>query len=665
MSVHPWLELPALLLHLDECLAAATPNARARYGVGPDADPYRGLYVGDEAMARLLAQPLAVTSLGQPGEHPWPALGHALSSGPALDDFETAVVVLALGPEVDLKYERIYSYLQDDIAARRPQVALALDLFCADLISRLAARDRFAPDSPLLRSGILLLGGGPETPLLARSMRLDPQFVRQLLGGAGLDERLAGVAEVLEPSAVEEIPIGADERRRIDDAARRGRSGAEVRLVLRGTDTDTLARLAHQLASQLELRMLRLPAEVDVPAVLLAREGISGLALHVAGLPSGETLRMLARAPVVIVTTDHPSVDVEGRDFEVIDIGAPDPAQRRRWWAAQADGLGEADLDRLAARYRLTGSQIELAGRAARAGSHTPTFDDLAEAARRQTRSRLSQLATRVPATVAWSDLVLPADALTALLELCDRVNNRGTVMRKWAMDRRTSGRLGINALFAGPSGTGKTMAAQAVAAELGLDLFTVDLSSVVSKYIGETEKNLDAIFTASAQADVVLFFDEADALFGKRSQVHDSHDRYANLEISYLLQRMENHDGVAILATNLRQNLDEAFLRRLAFTIRFPFPEEAERRRIWANIWPSEVPRGQLDLDLLARSYKLSGGSIRNVAVGAAFLAAARGSAVELSDVLTAVAREFDKLGGGAGTVRALSVVGSGADPS
>jgi SpoVK/Ycf46/Vps4 family AAA+-type ATPase len=216
-----------------------------------------------------------------------------------------------------------------------------------------------------------------------------------------------------------------------------------------------------------------------------------------------------------------------------------------------------------------------------------------------------------------------------------------------------------VNALLAGPSGTGKTMAAQVIAHELGLELFAIDLSGVVSKYIGETEKNLDAIFRAAEGTDAVLLFDEADALFGKRSEVRDSHDRYANLEVSYLLQRMEAHDGVAILATNLRQNLDEAFLRRLAFTIRFPFPEEEERRRIWSMVWPATVPLdADIDVILLASRYKFSGGNIRNVAVGAAFLAASAGRSVSMADVLAAVDREYEKLGGSSVSGSSLRVV-------
>jgi SpoVK/Ycf46/Vps4 family AAA+-type ATPase len=220
-------------------------------------------------------------------------------------------------------------------------------------------------------------------------------------------------------------------------------------------------------------------------------------------------------------------------------------------------------------------------------------------------------------------------------------------VLGTWGFDRKLSQGKGVNVLFAGPSGTGKTMAAEIIANELGLDLYKIDLSGIVSKYIGETEKNLDRIFRAAENANAILFFDEADALFGKRSEVRDSHDRYANLEISYLLQKMEAYAGIAILATNLRQNLDDAFVRRLAFTVHFPFPDETSRRRVWAGIWPAETPlAADVDLAFLARQFKLSGGNIKNIALAAAFLAAEDGGRVTMAHLLQATRREYQKLG-------------------
>ena len=658
MSVHPWMDLPALMTRLDDCLSAAVPRAQARYGVGLGADPYRGLYIGDELVQRLIEQPVDGASLGDAAASDWPELRPALGVEP-LDPFETAVAVLALGPEIDVKYERIYGYLQDDVNARRPRVALALDLFCSDLQSRLSARDRFSADATLRRDRIVVLGGAEDAPLLARSIRLDSQLVRHLTGGTGIDERVAGRCEVLVPDP-SDVPVPLDQatRDRVAELVTRVRDGRTARVVMCGADTQMLADLARHVAGELEIPMLRVVDVVGLEAFLpiLAAEArlleyavLLPLPIEFGSPPYGVLEMLDSAGPLVIVTSQAPCSRFEGFGFEVVTIAAPTAAVRREWWARYAHGLAESDIDRLAARYQLSATQIATAARAALADG-AADIDGFAAAARRQSARALDSLATRVPAIATWDALVLQQPAIDGLHELCDRVTHRHTVLRQWGLDKRTNGRLGVNALFAGPSGTGKTMAAQVVAHELGLELFAIDLSGVVSKYIGETEKNLDAIFRAAEGTDAVLLFDEADALFGKRSEVRDSHDRYANLEVSYLLQRMEAHDGVAILATNLRQNLDEAFLRRLAFTIRFPFPEEAERRRIWATIWPPSVPLDvDIDVNLLASRYKFSGGNIRNVAVGAAFLAAAAGRSVSLADVFAAIDREYDKLGGGA----------------
>ena len=236
----------------------------------------------------------------------------------------------------------------------------------------------------------------------------------------------------------------------------------------------------------------------------------------------------------------------------------------------------------------------------------SPNRADLFAAARSRSGHALAALARRIEPAATWGDLVLPDDSLAQLDEIVGRVALRRRVLGDWGFGRKLSAGKGINALFAGASGTGKTMAAEVLAGRLGLDLYAIDLAGVVSKYIGETEKNLDRVFTAATDSNAVLFFDEADALFGKRSEVRDAHDRYANVEISYLLQKMEEYEGVAVLATNMRQHLDEAFLRRLAFCVPFPFPDEASRRRIWEGIWPASTPlAGDVDLTGLARRFK------------------------------------------------------------
>jgi len=242
------------------------------------------------------------------------------------------------------------------------------------------------------------------------------------------------------------------------------------------------------------------------------------------------------------------------------------------------------------------------------------------------------------------ADLVLPADETAQLRELTARCRGRAVVYREWGFLPLPS--TGVVALFSGPSGTGKTLAAEVVAGELGLDLYKVDLSSVVSKYIGETEQNLEQIFEAASAGDLVLFFDEADALFGKRSEVSDAHDRYANIEVAYLLQRLETYDGLVVLATNLQRNIDDAFLRRISVSIDFAAPDEDHRRRIWHQAFPDSAPVDVLDFDYLARQFKITGGIIRNAALAAAFLAAEAGGKVTMETVVLALKREFQKLG-------------------
>nr|HRJ41990.1 ATP-binding protein [Caldilineaceae bacterium] len=246
-----------------------------------------------------------------------------------------------------------------------------------------------------------------------------------------------------------------------------------------------------------------------------------------------------------------------------------------------------------------------------------------------------------------WGDLVLPEDQKSMLQEMVQTVKGRGVVMEEWGVGRKLKASAGVTVLFAGPPGTGKTMAAEVITKDLGLDLYKLDLSMVVSKYIGETEKNLGKIFDEAQSSSAVLFFDEADAIFGKRSEVKDSHDRYANMEVSYLLQRMEEYDGVTILATNLRANMDEAFTRRMQFIVDFPFPDEEERLHIWQTLFPEDLPQSaDIDLALFASRFKLAGGSIRNIIVGAAYLAAANDGQVTMNHLLHSPRREMQKMG-------------------
>ncbi|GHF57185.1 ATPase [Kitasatospora xanthocidica] len=343
----------------------------------------------------------------------------------------------------------------------------------------------------------------------------------------------------------------------------------------------------------------------------------------------------------------------------VLTVPPPDAHGRTERWARALGGPPDGgepaplseELAEAVAAYRVDQEKLEraaaVAARTAAAERRPVRPEDLRVAVRAQNAAGLARLARRIEPAVGWADLVLPGPTEGRLRELVLRARHRDRVLGQWRM-RPGGGRgNGVIALFAGESGTGKTMSAEVVAAELGMELYVVDLSTVVDKYIGETEKNLERIFTEAAQVNGVLLFDEADALFGKRSQVKDAHDRHANLETAYLLQRMESFDGIAVLTSNLRANLDEAFTRRLDVIAEFPLPDEAQRRVLWDRCLGPRLPRGDdLDLDFCARRFELTGGSIRACAVSAAYLAAGTGTALGMAQLVAAVVGEYRKLG-------------------
>jgi SpoVK/Ycf46/Vps4 family AAA+-type ATPase len=330
----------------------------------------------------------------------------------------------------------------------------------------------------------------------------------------------------------------------------------------------------------------------------------------------------------------------------VLEVSKPTESEQRLEWERTLSGVEHGLAGELASQFSLSQAQIQrIAGEYAKAGE--PVGQDahgaLREACQLSIRPRLEQLAQRLDAKATWSDLVLPAEDTAVLRQVAAQVTQRARVYGDWGFGCAANRGLGISALFTGESGTGKTMAAEVIANELHLGLYRIDLSAVVSKYIGETEKNLCRLFDGAEDGGAILFFDEADALFGKRSEVNDSHDRFANIEINYLLQRMEAYRGVAILATNMKSALDAAFLRRLRFVVRFPFPSKADRCRIWRRAFPAQTPLQEVDFEHLAR-FSMTGGAIHSAALNAAFAAAAARSAVTMPMLMTAVRSEFLK---------------------
>jgi ATP-dependent 26S proteasome regulatory subunit len=617
-----------------------------------------------------------------------PRLAHLFGLSP----FEAEAVLICLAPELRRRYDHIYAYLQDDVTRKRPSVDLVLDLLGRSEAERWRARALFSAQAPLVHAGLLQPTDDPHSPSgssgLAQFLRVDPRILHYLLGHSTLDDRLDGLVDV-EPAAEEAEPMtdvpaaGAT----LLNFVRRDAGGDEAsneRLVahLYGPDGVGKRALARALAGALGRPLLRLDAEG------LKREGEARLLLRLAFRES-----LLWQAPLYIASADvflddqalrsmlarearaygwctllggerpwpYPGLFERAR-YYAVELPVPDVAEREAVWqrALEAHLPGEAPRHtsdtraaRLAERFRLTPGQIReaaasLAHRRAVQGDAGPVrFEDLAALCRDGARHHLGTLAVKVRPRYDWGDLVLPDNQRAQLRELCEQVRYQRRVFDQWGFGERIKYGKGLSALFAGPPGTGKTMAAEVVARELHLDLYRIDLASVVSKYIGETEKNLERVFAEAERTNAVLFFDEADALFGKRTEVSDAHDRYANIETSYLLQRMEAYDGVVILASNLRENMDDAFLRRLRFLVEFPFPDAPGRAEIWQAHLPDTAPVSDaVDVGLLSERLAVAGGTIKNIALNAAFLAAADGGVIGVEHLRRGARREYEKIG-------------------
>jgi hypothetical protein len=664
---------------LDRLLDAALRLAPEVFGWEPGNTSFRGLYITPGDAGRMLSREIGASPYGEIGAEPFfeiadvPALA-AIAERYQLSWFDCAIVLIALAPEIDLRYERLYAYLQDDVSRRRPTVDLILNLLCPTAAERMEFRGHFAPDSVLIRHRLIRVTAEPNQPnsaLLAWTVKLDEQVMRELIGSWSLDSRLGDLCECriydLDLAALPLEPETAEGLRRLAMESRMGMR--PLRIALGGPPLPWKRRTAQAIASELsrplltlDLRQAAQNGAIDLLSVAM-RESRFANALLFADCDGVDdrNLRQLAieissaYVDCILSVASHSSA-LEDAEVITIDLPRPSFATRREQWrrslAASHIEIDEAEIDSLAGRFRLYPDEIIAAvlgaeSRACWRGNRGVAARDLSAAARSLSSRQIAGMARKIEPKYSWTDIILPSETLAQLRAICARVVHQHRVLDQWGFDRRLSMGKGITALFAGPSGVGKTMAAEVIAAELDIDLYKIDLSGVVSKYIGETEKNLDRIFNAAENANAILFFDEADALFGKRSEVKDSHDRYANIEISYLLQKMEMYNGIAILATNLLQNLDEAFLRRLAFAVHFPFPNQQDRKRIWESIWPAAVPLDPCaDFDFLASAFKLSGGNIKNIALAAAFLAAENGESVAMRHLVTAVEREYMKMG-------------------
>jgi len=694
-------ELERIDLHIEAQVLRAR-QAQAR-------DELPGLYISEQEVNDLLAQPI-----GMPRWAALPASGAVasletalarvesqiarrkaatepsglvlrllkLASHFSLSPFDVDVVLICLAAELDLRYERLYAYLQDDVTKKRASVDLMLSLLCASFVAKLEMRRRFNLAAPLLEHQLVSLiddPANPRTPLLSRYVKLDERIVNYLLGADEIDARLTGYATLIEPKrTLDSLILPSELLSELGSLAERGINGSGLNLYFQGPYGVGKRSTAEALCRIAGLKLLVVDGASLAPSPssdfalflrLIFREAtLQNAAIYWNGfdalLPDEQSTvrKMLLQqlqelrgmAFVAGETTWEP---VDNPELRLVRIEFPRPAygDRLHFWRTALDGLNHIDVDpaALANKFRFTGGQIRDAALTARnqASQREPeraaiTMPEMLEACRLQSNRKLATLATSIKPHFSFKDIVLPSDRLRQLREICAAVEYRSLLYDEWGFEDKLSLGKGLSLLFAGPSGTGKTMAAEILAGELGLDLYKIDLSTIVSKYIGETEKNLSRIFTEAATSNAILFFDEADALFGKRSEVRDSHDRYANIEVNYLLQRMEEYDGIVILATNLRKNMDEAFVRRIHATIEFPFPNAADRLRIWRGVWPAKTPREGLDLEFLARRFELTGGNIRNIALAAAFLGAEDGGCVRMKHVIRGTWQEYQKMG-------------------
>ena len=664
-------------------LLAEEVARRGRHAETRDAGYLPGLVLHEEEILRILA--------AEPAAGPGPAAGGETSTSAAdlfhLKREEEQCLLLCLACEVDAQYGKVMAYLQDDVTRRQPSVGLALDLFWGR--ERFPeGRSSFLADSALLRHHLIEIGESPAGggALSQRALRLDDRIVGLLLDSSEVDSALAGWTELWIPSdEAVRTPVAPDIRERTVRLALScfNNGAADVRpiLHLHGRPGCGRRSLAQFVCGELGLPLLiadvrRIPSRAARADALwrLGREALlQPAALFLTNFDDllddnrreerDAFLESSGRySPLTFLAGVKPwnaSLEVKRRLYVDVDCKSPGAAERLDLWSDRLQevkhSLNDDDVEEIAGEFHFTDGQIREAligarGQSVWEGNSASPVDaaGLHASCRGQATQHLGDLAIKVEAAGTWEDLILPEAQKQQLLEIVSHVKRSQTVLARWGFADRFPNGCGVAALFEGTSGTGKTTAAGIIAAQLGLDLYKIDLAGVVNKYIGETEKNLSRIFDEARDSNTILFFDEAEALFAKRAEmVRDANDRYAGIETAHLLQRLETHQGIVILATNMKQNLDEAFVRRLRFIIHFPFPSDEDRERIWRRIFPAATPlASDLDFRWLARKLRLTAGHIKNISLRAAFLAVDRTGVVTMDCVLEAARREMEKFG-------------------
>ncbi|MFN8375300.1 MAG: ATP-binding protein [Anaerolineae bacterium] len=667
--------LQTLFSTVEEFIRAAVARAQAEDDNPNDA--LRGLIISDGEIEQHLSKgPLATF---WQSEQPLQQLLNQLQIEPNtplarladvcnLSTLDFCIFLLCVAPEFDRRYERLYAYLQNDVSQRQPTVSLMMNLLGFDTRSRFSVWERLTPEMPLRRLNLVNCATDGKQTFIASPLSVDHRVAVYLLGEAAPDERLKGAARLLSVSAlpvsealVEPLAQALPESPMIFMQGMKGAGRRELaaavcarfNVPVLGVEMAQLTALDIPFA---QAWRLALREAYFAQAALLLTDWESALNDDTQQ-PPAELWQALVTYPYPLFlcgkNTWEPQELGRTRRLLRVQIPLPSYAERHNVWmlSLARHGSQTVNPEELAHKFRFTPTQIARAVNSAAdfaaSRGDSITIQDLYAGAQAHSQLRLGQLARQIAPRYTWDDLILPPDRLIQLRELCERAENIDLVRDEWGFGRKRARTASISALFAGESGTGKTMSAEVIAYHLGLVMYKIDLSAVVSKYIGETEKNLGVIFEEAQASNAILFFDEADALFGKRSEVKDARDRYANIETAYLLQRIEDYEGIAILATNLRQNMDDAFTRRLDVVIDFPFPDPEHRRRIWEVHFPPEVPlASDVDFGLLGERYNLAGGNIRNAALASAYIAAADGKVVTMKHIQHAIRRENQKMG-------------------
>lgn len=567
-----------------------------------------------------------------------------------LSEFEQQTLLLCAAMALDTQIAYLCTQAQDNLAQPYPTFALALVLFDQP------SWDIMSPERPLRYWRLIEIHQSGVQTLTTSPLRADERIVSYIKGLNYLDDRVAAFVYPLpEKSTIALPPSQQVCVTEIVEKWRQSQSSPIYQLL--GADSPSKQIVAERACEELGLQLYRfslelLPTQINELETLIRLWQRETLLLPLALFLNIQALDDAATSVEKKVAVRHfinrseslIFIDIYGTGFTLdketinIDINKPTLTEQQQAWQEELKLFDNQQAKLLASQFNLDLSTIHNIANSA--NSELNLWQNCLKA----TRPKLDTLAQRIDAKAAWDDIVLPTEELNMLHQIAEQVKHRSYVYNQWGFQKRMNRGFGINVLFAGESGTGKTMAAEVLANALNLNLYRIDLSSVINKYIGETEKNLRRLFDAAEDGGAILFFDEADALFGSRSEVKDSHDRYANIEVNYLLQRIESFRGLAILATNLKNSLDQAFLRRLRFVINFPFPALPERKQLWQKAFPQDTPTLNLDYNYLAK-LNLAGGSIHTIAINAAFLAKSADSPVQMNHILTAARYEFHKL--------------------